>query len=279
MMFVSRYIPVFEGKLAILSFCLTITSLLLLSTYFGAIYVITVESLCAIILLGLWKYVRLSRIITLAHFLGVLMTVGILISRRQDDLHYTGVYMMVLAFFHLSEYVATSIHNPSTLQLDSFLINHSKEYGIAAVASWIEYAIEFYFWPWMKSYYVISCLGITLVVFGEVLRKLAMFTAMTNFTHNVQFYKRHSHRLVTWGVYSIFRHPSYVGWFYWSIGTQLLLGNPVCTVGYMMASWMFFNDRILCEEENLIEFFGQEYIDYQSKVKTGLPFIKGYIRD
>ena len=85
------------------------------------------------------------------------------------------------------------------------------------------------------------------------------------------------HKLVTEGVYRLFRHPSYVGWFYWSVGTQLLLANPVCTIGYTMASWKFFNERIEYEELNLISFFGQDYIDYQRRVGTGLPFIEGYV--
>jgi protein-S-isoprenylcysteine O-methyltransferase Ste14 len=29
------------------------------------------------------------------------------------------------------------------------------------------------------------------------------------------------HQLITSGVFSLMRHPSYVGWFYWSVGTQV----------------------------------------------------------
>lgn len=43
---------------------------------------------------------------------------------------------------------------------------------------------------------------------------------------------------------SYFRHPSYFGFFIWSIGTQVLLINPVCTVGYTVVTWRFFRDRI-----------------------------------
>ena len=48
-----------------------------------------------------------------------------------------------------------------------------------------------------------------------------MFTAGSNFNHVVQNEKSETHTLVTSGVYAWFRHPSYVGWFYWSIGTQV----------------------------------------------------------
>lgn len=271
----SDYIPVFEGKLAVVSSLLTSVLFTVLSSRINVTYIIFIEFVCVLMFLSLWKYVQCSRVLFVAHLLGVVLATGIQLLQF-DHINYLGMYMIVLAFFHLSEYIVTSIHNPTTLQLDSFLINHSLEYVIAAIASWIEYAIEYYYWPYMKSYFFVSWFGIVLIICGEMLRKLAMLTAMSNFTHHVQFYKRHNHQLVTSGVYRFFRHPSYVGWFYWSIGTQLLLCNPICAVAYMAASWMFFRERIICEEQNLVHFFGQDYINYQKEVGTGLPFISGY---
>lgn len=96
------------------------------------------------------------------------------------------------------------------------------------------------------------------------------------FSFQVQCEKATDHVLVTHGVYSWFRHPSYVGWFYWSIGTQLVLLNPVCVVAYAVASWFFFRERVAIEEIMLLNFFGQQYCVYQQKVGTGLPFIAGY---
>lgn len=111
---------------------------------------------------------------------------------------------------------------------------------------------------------------------GEILRKSAMITASHNFTHIVQFERVENHRLVKNGVFSLMRHPSYVGWFYWSIGTQIILTNPICLFIYAIASWKFFHDRIYMEEITLLNFFGEEYFNYQQQVPTGLPFIKGY---
>lgn len=92
----------------------------------------------------------------------------------------------------------------------------------------------------------------------------------------VQFEHHQGHELVTHGVYSLMRHPSYVGWFWWSIGTQVVLANPVCFVIYSIASWKFFHDRIFMEEITLLNFFGEEYYKYQQRVPTGLPFIRGF---
>ena len=60
-------------------------------------------------------------------------------------------------------------------------------------------------------------------------------------------------------------------------GTQLTLCNPICLIGYIWASWRFFNERVYDEEITLIDFFGEEYLAYQKKVTSvGVPFVKGF---
>ena len=86
--------------------------------------------------------------------------------------------------------------------------------------------------------------------------------------------KREQHKLVTTGFYSIVRHPSYFGWFYWSVGTQLILGNPLCAVGYALASWRFFQSRIQFEEQTLVDFFGAEFVAFRERVPIGIPLLK-----
>ncbi|CAG5045641.1 unnamed protein product [Parnassius apollo] len=209
--------------------------------------------------------------------LGAVMAVGLYLVSFDNGLKVLGLYIVALTFFHFSEFVAVALTNPRTVTIDSFILNHSVQYAVAAVASWIEWTIEFYFFPGMKTYFWLSSFGVLMCFGGELLRKTAMFTAKTNFTHTVQFVKHPDHQLVTHGVYAMCRHPSYVGWFYWSIGTQIILLNPVCVVIYTLASWTFFRERVYAEEMTLLAFFGSEYTAYQRKVGTGLPFIRGYI--
>lgn len=190
-----------------------------------------------------------------------------------------GSYLICLSFFHLSEFVFTALYNHKALSTDSFLLNHSFEYKMAAVASWCEFLIEVTLFPQLKLISFFHYIGLALVIFGEVFRKLAMYTAGTSFNHIVQEKKANDHILVTKGVYSLVRHPSYFGWFYWSIGTQVLLANPLCICAYAWASWKFFSSRIVYEEFYLIKFFGIQYRQYQKKVPIGIPFIKGCIID
>lgn len=188
-----------------------------------------------------------------------------------------GYYLMCLSFFHLSEFVTTALYNQKEVSTESFLINHSWEYGLAMLVSWIEFGLEALIMPNLKTNLYVRFFGLFLVMFGEFFRKMAMYTCGTNFNHYVQEHRKNDHVLVKTGIYSLVRHPSYFGWFYWSIGTQVLLGNPVCVVLYAISSWKFFSTRISYEEFHLIKFFGKEYSEYQKKVYTGIPFIKGYI--
>lgn len=41
-----------------------------------------------------------------------------------------------------------------------------------------------------------------------------------------------------------FRHPSYAGFFYWALGTQLVLQNPISISFFLVVLWRFFHSRI-----------------------------------
>lgn len=128
----------------------------------------------------------------------------------------------------------------------------------------------------MKIFSWFNLFGLVLCIGGEALRKIAMLTAGSNFDHLIRTHREDKHQLVTSGIYAVFRHPSYVGWFYWSIGTQIVLCNPLCIIAYTFASWRFFHERVYEEEITLLHFFGNQYVLYKKKVPTGLPFIRGY---
>jgi len=122
--------------------------------------------------------------------------------------------------------------------------------------------------PWSRA------LGLALVLLGQGIRSLAMAQAGTNFNHIPAKTHRAGHELVTRGVYGWLRHPSYFGFFWWAIGTQLLVGNAVCGVVYVVVLWVFFSDRIRGEEEHLVQFFGEQYLEFRKRTGVGIPFIR-----
>lgn len=204
--------------------------------------------------------------------LGLVLSIGILFWD-----YAFGIYLVVLAFFHFSEFLVTGLTNPQNLSLDSYLVNHSLAYSLAALASWLEHGLEqLLAGSWKSQLRLLTLAGLACCILGEIVRKMAMFHAGRNFNHHVQERKQADHRLVTTGIYTWCRHPSYAGWFLWSLGSQVILLNPFCLVAYCLVSFRFFKERIYIEEYSLLQFFGADYANYQRRVGTGIPFIQGY---
>lgn len=182
-------------------------------------------------------------------------------------------YFLFLMFFHFMEFFITAIYQPAALSYDSYLVNHSRSYTVAVLFGWFEFWIESLFFQEVKCNYYISILGFILLLLGQCIRSLSMSTCGSNFSHNLMSKKEEGHNLVTTGIYSFFRHPSYFGWFYWCLGTQLVLCNPVSFIAYLIASWSFFNERIEYEENVLLKIYGEQYSSYVKRTIIGIPGI------
>ncbi|MED6157533.1 protein-S-isoprenylcysteine O-methyltransferase [Stylosanthes scabra] len=179
---------------------------------------------------------------------------------------------LAILFFHISEYIlAMAIHGRSNVTLSSLLI--STHYILAMIFSLAEYIFEIVFFPHLKEYWVISNAGLAMVLIGEVIRKLAILTAGHAFTHLIRTYRLDDHHLITHGVYRFMRHPGYSGFLIWSVGTQIMLCNPISVVAFVVIVWRFFARRIPYEEYFLRQFFGRDYQEYARKVGSGIPFI------
>ncbi|KZS97661.1 protein-s-isoprenylcysteine O-methyltransferase [Sistotremastrum niveocremeum HHB9708] len=184
-----------------------------------------------------------------------------------------GFFLAAWAAFHWGEFAVTAGWNRDKCSIDSFLLDNGWLYHAAHGCALTEYILTLYFRPSWKTFPYYSFIGVLLVIVGQTLRSSAMIHASTNFSHQVQFRKAVDHTLVTSGVYAWFRHPSYAGFFYWGLGTQLVLQNPICFLLYAALLWRFFSRRIRAEEYALIKFFGDDYKQYRKAVGTRIPFI------
>ncbi|KAJ8971636.1 hypothetical protein NQ317_015912 [Molorchus minor] len=227
-----------DAKIALKHFMYSFLMFLIISflnIYFGLtspttnVILFLPTALLTIILLKLFLQGNPFQVSIRASFLGMIFALGIYI-RLVAPAH-------IKIFGSYIEFIAIAVVQPKQVSTDSFVINHSLQYIVAAVTSWLEFFIEAYLFPGMKQIYWLSDIGLAICIAGEILRKVSIFTAGSSFHHLVQCEKSEDHVLVTHGVYKWFRHPSYVGWFYWSIGTQ-------------------------------------NYCDYQQEVWTGIPFIE-----
>lgn len=167
----------------------------------------------------------------------------------------------------------------------AFCINHSVAYSAAMSLAIVEFwgtryllsapsAGAEYWSSWWAQWAVLG-LGALLSAAGLGLRYWAMMETGASFNHIVQAKRPEKHRLVTTGPYRLSRHPSYVGWALWAVGTQLLLCNPVSTVAFAAAATVFFRDRVAVEEAALLSWYGDEYVEYSQRTPILLPGVQG----
>lgn len=206
--------------------------------------------------------------------LGIVMTIVLLYLNSR--LWRPFAFLSTLSVFHFLEFYTTAAYNTPIAFVASFLLTNGDQYRQAHTMAFLETVITSYLFPdWQAKFHcpVVIALGVILVVVGQTVRSIAMAQAGTNFNHQVQSRKSQGHELVTAGLYAHFRHPSYFGFFWWGIGTQVLLGNVLCFVGYTGVLWYFFNRRIAHEEKHLIDFFGERYTAYRARTRVWIPFI------
>lgn len=174
-------------------------------------------------------------------------------------------FISVLAVFHYLEFDLTARYNPSDAGTSSFLLlSNGIAYSVAHATAMSEVLLRYWLQSdskpaWLNTHFQLPrifpeipstlpmSIGVFLIVLGQLVRSAAMRQAKTNFNHLVQFYKKEDHVLVTDGVYAFSRHPSYFGFFWWALGTQLMLGNNLCFVAYALVLWKFFSHRIMRE--------------------------------
>lgn len=232
-----------------------------------------------------------------AFFLGNAAIVGFFFAAQlayyDSHLWRPFLFLGTLSVFHFLEFYTTAAYNTPSAKIASFLLTNGNQYRIAHTMAFFETCITSYFLPgWQSKIHspVAILAGIIMVLVGQMVRSIAMAQAGTNFNHTVQSKKNEGHELVTHGLYAFFRHPSYFGFFWWGIGTQVMIGNTVCTLGYAGVLWYFFKTRInrmfrcsvkLCnimltyadEEKHLIAFFGEDYETYRANTRVWIPFI------
>jgi protein-S-isoprenylcysteine O-methyltransferase len=193
----------------------------------------------------------LSGIAVRAFCLGCTLVLGLimtgLLAYNDSRLWRPWLFLATLSTFHFLEFYTTAAYNTPVAWVASFLLTNGDQYRQAHTMAFIETCVTSYFFPnWQARVHppVVIALGIMLVVVGQTVRSIAMAQAGTNFNHTVQSKKNDGHELVTTGLYTYFRHPSYFGFFWWGVGTQVMLGNTVCFLGYVGVLWYFFNRRI-----------------------------------
>jgi len=82
--------------------------------------------------------------------------------------------------------------------------------------------------------------------------------------------------LNTTGIYSIVRHPLYIGNFLMWLGPVLFLRSAWCIIIFVLAYWLYYERIIFAEEQFLRRKFGEAYDTWAFRIKTVIPTFKNY---
>lgn len=141
--------------------------------------------------------------------------------------------------------------------------------GLAVYAYMVWQHSHFSALPYTSAGYQWLCLGVGLL--GQVIRILAVgFTPKNTSGRNTQ--EQVADTLNTSGIYSVVRHPLYVGNFFMFLGVAMLTANTWFIVAFVLAYWLYY-ERIMYTEERFIEGkFGDQFRAWAGKTPAIIPY-------
>ncbi|HLN56444.1 MAG TPA: isoprenylcysteine carboxylmethyltransferase family protein [Bacteroidales bacterium] len=118
-------------------------------------------------------------------------------------------------------------------------------------------------------------LGVSL--FGELIRILTVGFTPKNTSGRNTDQGQVADELNTSGIYSIVRHPLYVGNFFMWLGPVLFLRSGWFTIIFCLVYWLYYERIMFAEEQYLRKKFGEAYDKWSEKVKAFFPYEFTYI--
>jgi protein-S-isoprenylcysteine O-methyltransferase Ste14 len=113
-------------------------------------------------------------------------------------------------------------------------------------------------------------LGVSIL--GEIIRIVTVGFAPKNTSGRNTAAGQVADELNVTGIYSMVRHPLYVGNFFMWLGPVLFLRSVWFTVVFCLVYWLYYERIMFAEEQFLRRKFGEAYDKWSEKVKAFLPF-------
>ncbi len=124
---------------------------------------------------------------------------------------------------------------------------------------------------YISSQPLISYIGIIIIVVGMIFRFISIWTLGRLFTVDVTI--RDNHTIKKGGIYSIVRHPSYLGSLLSFVGFGISLNSWLSLFIITILMTIAFIYRIKIEERVLSDQFGTDYLDYKRNTYRLIPWI------
>ncbi len=112
---------------------------------------------------------------------------------------------------------------------------------------------------------------------GQVIRAITVGRTPKN-TSGRNVGKQIAEQLNTKGIYSVVRHPLYLGNFFMWLGPVLFLRSVWITIIFCLAYWLYYERIIFAEEQFLRRKFGDAYDRWAEGVNAFIPGFRNYAR-
>lgn len=126
-----------------------------------------------------------------------------------------------------------------------------------------------------EFYYQLLCLLVGLL--GLVIRAYTVgHTPRNTSGRNVE--RQVAETLNTTGIYSVVRHPLYLGNFFMWLGPAMLTGNPWFILVFCLFYWIYYERIMYAEEQFLRGKFGASYLEWSETVPPFVPRLRGFVK-
>lgn len=114
-------------------------------------------------------------------------------------------------------------------------------------------------------------------IFGQVIRIITVGFTPKNTSGRNTLNGQIADELNVTGIYSIVRHPLYLGNFFMWLGPVLFLRSFWFTVVFGLSYWLYYERIMFAEEQFLRKKFGEVYDKWSEKVSPFIPFTFKFI--
>ncbi len=144
--------------------------------------------------------------------------------------------------------------------------------GFVLVSLWFQRQI----YTTENIWFDLCCLMVALC--GELIRTLAVgYSADRTSGRNTK--QQVADEINTTGIYSLMRHPLYVGNFFMWLGIALYTRIWWLVLIFILVYWLYY-ERIIMAEENFLESkFGEDYLPYTNHISCIIPKFSNYVQN
>lgn len=118
--------------------------------------------------------------------------------------------------------------------------------------------------------FIISCIGLAIRVF--TVGYTSENTSGRNTTEQVAASVNRT------GIYSIIRHPLYVGNYFMWLGLAMIPNNYWFAIVFSLVFWLYYERIMFAEEQFLRGKFGNTYAEWADNVPLVIPNFKNYVK-